>query len=182
VAVTLEDFVRAELAKDPKASAAELRARYVDAGHDARELPKAAFKRVRDAVSAEAGASSEAEPDDETPTLARLTSRLAAEVVGGGKASEIKALVEAVAKLAAITPKGPASAESEDWARLSSVEAVVLATLARKLHGAPLDAEGLWIVGALALWPLAALEAHPAHTPLPDEPRPAKTVVGGSTT
>lgn len=159
---SIDDFVAFILARDSKASSADMHAIWTDLGRE--PTPKAAFKRAREGAASRGEAS--AEPP-EPGMLDQLEALIRDRVQVEGKNSDLKTLT-AVYQFMKNTLTGDAKTEeTEDWRRLTAAEADCLAALTSKLNGHELEPVDEWYVALLACVPAAPENVHPAHLPLP---------------
>lgn len=169
-ALPFPDFCRALLDEDPKRSARDLAAAWLEVHGE--DIPRAQFKRVRDAWAADRKAGRVVPPDDadahDMPTLDNLNARLREAAIAGDHRACVS-LASAIKMLTSMGAGGPADT-GEDWSRLTRAEAECLTSLTVKLNGAALDETCLWWVSFVAAARPRAEPPHPAHMPLPDPP------------
>src|SRR5688572_23688526 len=111
----VDAFVAFVLARDGKASSADMHAVWLDLGKA--PTPKAAFKRARDAHAASAGAP--AEPP-EPGLLESLRKIIQDKVTVEGKSTDLKTLSQVYGLIEAIVKDDAvAKSSTEDWGRLS---------------------------------------------------------------
>lgn len=168
---SVDAFVAFVLARDGKASSADMHAIWVDMGKAT--TPKAAFKRARDAAVASGGAPAEA---PEPGLLESLRKIIQDRVTVEGKSTDLKTLTQVYTFVEAIVKDDAPRASTEDWTRLTRVEVECLLFLTAKLNGGELDPSGEWYESLLARVPAQPEQVHPAHVPLPPG-QPALSVV-----
>ncbi len=139
---TLEEQVEALYLHAPKASAGQI----VEALGN--QHSKAAIKRIRDEVKKRhAGRVGEIDPMAHIPTREIVITNLRREAELGTNPRALKQWADALATLEKTGgADGRAESSSEDWDRLSDLEAGVLIALTHKLNGEELSpADGAWL-------------------------------------
>lgn len=129
-ALPLEEALAAMFAHAPKASSGDALAVL---GAAFPGLTKAAVKRVRDRIKAER-TDTPAEDVPTVPTREAIIAKLK-RAVDMGDAKEVERWARSLAALGRAGNLEPAPETSEDWDRLSDLEAGALIALTRKLNG-----------------------------------------------
>jgi hypothetical protein len=170
-------FSEALLDRFPKASSADL----ADTWHDFHPeplIPKAEFKRVRDAwkerrTSVVGVADAQAEQAEKTQGARDSAWQQLEIAVASGNTKKQAELLKTIKGLDALAPDRVADRGTENWELLSEAERACMLALVQKVNGQPLDEDAEWFVALLARVPERPYELHPAHLPLPEAPRPA---------
>lgn len=178
-ALPMVPFSEGLLDRFPKASSADL----CDTWHDFHpapedSIPKAEFKRVRDAwktnrTTVATVADDQAEQAEQTDN-ARASAWAQLEVaIASGNTKKMAELIKTIKGLDALTPDRVADTGTENWQLLTEAERACMLALVAKLNGRPLDEDAEWFVALLARVPERPYDLHPAHIPLPEADRPA---------
>lgn len=140
LALPFEDMIRAMFDHAPKASSADVMSVLGN------EYKKADIKRVRDAWAAERKGKSADEPFvPEVPTREAVIAELK-KAIESGDSRAAERWARSLVALGRAGDLDPAQESTEEWDRLSDLEAGVMVALVRKLNGEPLtDADGQWL-------------------------------------
>jgi len=170
-------FSEALLDRFPKASSADLADTWHDF-HPEPAIPKAEFKRVRDAwkerrTSVVGVADAQAEQAEKTQGARESAWQQFEIAVSSGNTKKQAELLKTLKGLDALAPDRVADRGTENWELLSEAERACMLALVQKVNGQPLDEDAEWFVALLARVPERPYEHHPARLPLPEAPRPA---------